>query len=109
MGTPGGRRSSRAGDDPRYTIAGVAEEIREVIFSQAMIAKINNDQHRLTEDDVLHACSHRLRPPRWVYDEERGRRLYIEGKTEWGKSVIVVLYSTGEPGVWRLGTARRED
>lgn len=49
----------------------VAEDIGEVYFSEAMNAKINNAQHRLTSDDVLHACwTGSLEE--WIYDDERG-------------------------------------
>lgn len=77
-------------------------------ISPAMNAKINDPNHRLTADDVLHACWH-PRYTAWVYDDERGQRLYIEGTTEFGAPVIVVLYPTSEPGLWNLGTARRAD
>jgi hypothetical protein len=77
-----------------------------VYISPAMRAKINDPNHRLTVDDVLHACWHR-KFTRWIYDEERGWRLYIEGTTEFGKPVIVVLYPTTEPGLWNFGTAKR--
>jgi hypothetical protein len=84
----------------------VAEDIREVYISPAMNAKINDPNHQLTADDVLHACWKRTHSS-WAYDEERGWRLYVEGRTEFGVPVIVVLYPTTEPGLWNLGTARR--
>jgi hypothetical protein len=84
----------------------MAEDIREVYISPAMNAKINDPNHRLTADDVRHACLNR-RHSRWVYDDERGWRLYVEGATEYGDRAIVVLYPTTEPGLWNLGTARR--
>lgn len=75
-------------------------------ISDRMKAKINNATHRLTADDVLHACWHPTYTS-WVYDDERGWRLYLQGVTEFGQPVIVVLYPTQERGLWNLGTARR--
>lgn len=84
----------------------MAERIVDIYVSPAMNAKINSKKPGLTEDDVW-AISQRVTRAYRVSDEERGRRVYVEGRTEYGQPAIIVLYPTGEDGYWNLGTARR--
>lgn len=77
-------------------------DIRSVYISPAVNAKINS-KHGVTQDEVLDACV-RVVTASWIADE-RGRRLYIDGKTARGRRLLVVLYPTNDPSLWNPGTA----
>lgn len=79
------------------------EAIWSIYVSPTTSAKING-KHHVTEDEVREVC-HRPINSTWVYDEERGRRLFLEGRTERGRVLLIVLYPTYQYGSWNLGTA----
>lgn len=81
----------------------MGERILHIYVSPTVNAKINS-KHGLNVDDVW-AVSQNVTRSHWVYDEQRGRRLYVQGYTEYGNPAIIILYPTGDPGYWNLGTA----
>jgi hypothetical protein len=81
----------------------VGVDLREISISEAVQAKIGS-KHGVTTDQVLAACSNVIRVA-W-HTDERGRRLYLEGRTEEGQVLFVVLYPTAHPSIWNVATAR---
>ena len=80
-------------------------ELSEIRISPTVRAKIQG-KHGLDDDDVLDACEDVI-DLGWVYDEERGWRLFVEGWARTQMRICVILYPTADPAAWRLGTAFR--
>jgi hypothetical protein len=81
----------------------VGVDLREINITDAVRAKIGS-KHGVTSDQVLAACSNVIRVA-W-HTDERGRLLYLEGRTEHDQVLFVVLYPTAHPGRWNVATAR---
>lgn len=79
-------------------------DVRRVYVSPKVRAKLGS-KHGVTEDEALDACYDR-RGARWIYDDERGWRLAIEGWNEHRRLIQVILYPTDEEGLWNLGSAQ---
>ncbi|HXH57006.1 hypothetical protein [Iamia sp.] len=85
--------------------------IAVVAKSERVLEKVAHKHDGITPWEVDEAV---VRTPveasRWVHDDERGWRLKVAGRTAAGRRLLVVLYPVDEDdGVWRLGTAIRDD
>jgi hypothetical protein len=81
----------------------VGVDLWKINITDAVRAKIGS-KHGVTTDQVLAACSNVIRLA-W-HTDERGRRLYLEGRTDEDQVLFVVLYPTAQPGFWNVATAR---
>lgn len=79
----------------RITFIEVSDQVRSKIISK----------HRVTEDEVEEACEDYI-DASWDHDPERGLRLLVQGRTEKGRLLDIVLYPVDPAqGTWRLATA----
>lgn len=78
--------------------------VAELLVSDRVEQKIIH-RHRLTIEEIEDAivCQQRLLGS-WSDEQPRGLRFLVWTIIR-GRWVVVVLYPTGDPGVWNLGSA----
>jgi uncharacterized DUF497 family protein len=69
-----------------------------------VIAKLGS-KHGVSVNDVEDVCSDNGAGARWDNDPARGRRLLVDGRTESGRRLRVVLRPTEVPGWFDVVTA----
>jgi hypothetical protein len=72
-------------------------QVVRLLWRADVVAKLGS-KHGVSLNDVEDVClDHQVRA-RWDLDPERGRRLLIDGRTESGRRLRVILRPTDRPG-----------
>jgi uncharacterized DUF497 family protein len=78
--------------------------ILELRWDPDVIAKLGN-KHGVSVNDVEDVCWDNGASARWDVDLVRGRRLFVDGRTESGRRLRVILRPTEVPGRFDVVTA----
>jgi hypothetical protein len=79
-------------------------QIVRLLWRPDVVAKVGS-KHGVSLNDVEDACwDHQIKAT-WDLDPERGRRLFVDGRTESGRRLRVILRPTDTPGEFSVVTA----
>jgi uncharacterized DUF497 family protein len=79
-------------------------EVVRLLWRSDVLAKLGS-KHGVSRNDVEEACWDHQVKARWDLDPERGRRLLIDGRTESGRRLRVILRPTERHGEFWVVTA----
>lgn len=87
----------------------MAEEtvyIAHIEISQRMAEKLASSDHRTSADEICDTFEMPGIPQRgtWNVHPEYGRRLYVQGISPAGRTLLAILQPTNDPDLFRLRT-----